>query len=117
MLKNFTIAFKNPDPEEALKAFLELRHNSLFALIGGRILMDMIPPEKRDQLSATIVEMSGKNRTPISRIYTSNEAIREEAKQRSEIYDLVRNIQTTIFNSDYDLRLQAVHQDLAHLNP
>ncbi len=116
MIHDLDLAFHSDDLEIAYKAFTNLRWNPVFAAIGGRILMNMFTPEDRQKYSVTIIEVNGSNRTPIE-VIVADGISTQKAELRRELYDYVKNIQTTIFNRGFDLRLQGVYGDLEHLNP
>ncbi len=117
LLKNFYLTFHNKDPEVSFQAFTSLRYNPIFNVLGGRILMDMIPENKRQFMTTTVVEVTGSNREKISEVFAGDPNTKESVNNRRELYDYVKNIQNSIFNRGFDLRLQGVYGDLAHLNP
>ena len=109
--------FHSPTYEESYEAFIKLRWNPLFGAIGGRILLHMLPEENRGGYGVAIIELTGSNRPKVELIYSPSKNGKEKAKERRALYDYVKNIQTTIFNRGFDLRLQGVHGDLDYLNP
>ena len=110
--------FHSPTFEEAYTAFTSLRWNPIFGAIGGRLLMNMLSEESRYDYGTTIVELTGSNRKRVEVILSSAKGGGEkDAESRRALYDYVKNIQTTIFNRGFDLRLQGVHGDLENLNP
>ncbi len=109
--------FHSQNPEEAYRAFSDLRWNSVFSTLGGPILMNMLSPNSRGQFVATVFEMSGANKRPVE-VILAGDLTPEELNKKRKLYDYTRSIQTTIFNRGFDLRFQNVNEEnLIHLNP
>ncbi|MCB0391562.1 MAG: hypothetical protein KDD58_09730 [Bdellovibrionales bacterium] len=110
--------FHSQNLEEAYNAYTSMRWNSIFNNFGGQILMNMLPGSDKLEYGTIIIELTGSNREPVEVILTSQkDRNKENAKGRRALYDYVKNIQTSIFNRGFDLRLQGVYGDLEDLNP